>query len=288
MRTPFLSVLLLVLGFGLAFHPASPACAEEEAEAPKPHADEDVEKATERFEQDMKSDEAGTRLRILKWYGLYMHKDVLKRLKKIWLKSSDVELQALAAEGLGNQLPFAKDASRALMQGIEKYEDYATRDDPEGDDELQQALEAKALASALRGLGKLGVKPDKKGWKTIKGLIDHNHDDIAIAMLEWCGATKEWRALPVILSWFEFYPDGYSWSGGSVKVDTGAAGNKDANAAKAKFNSKYGGRAKKSRPAAHAAMKQALLDITGLKFEEPKELKAWMKDNKALLKKNGV
>ena len=35
-------------------------------------------------------------------------------------------------------------------------------------------------------------------------------------------------------------------------------------------------------------MKKALFDITGMKFEKPEELKAWMKENKALLKKNGV
>jgi hypothetical protein len=73
-----------------------------------------------------------------------------------------------------------------------------------------------------------------------------------------------------------------------VKVDTGAAGNKDAKAAKAKFKAKYGGRAKKSRPAAHEAMKKALTDITGEKFEKPEELKAWMKENKQLLKQKGV
>ena len=283
MRSTTLFLLLLTLLF------AGPALAKEpKAEKPQPHADEDVEKATERFEQDFKNDDMDKRLRILKWYGMYMHKDVLKRLKKIWLRQKDVELQGLAAEGLGNQLPYAKDASRALLDGIGKYEKYACRAEPEGDEEIQQELEARALANALIGLGKLDVKPDKKGWKLIRGLIDHNHDEVAIAMLNWCGKTKEWRSLKIILSWFEFYPDGYSWSGGSVKVDTGAAGNKDANAAKAKFNAKYGGRAKKSRPAAHAAMKKALQDITGRKFETSEELKAWMKENKRLLKKNGA
>ena len=275
--------LLLCLALG-----APEAVAKGKKDLPQPHADEDVKKATERFEQDFANDDMDKRLRILKWYGMYMHKDVLKRLKKLWLKSKDVEIQAAAAEGLGNQAPFPKDATKALMEGLRKYEDYASRPEPEGDEELQQELEAKALANALRSLAKLDIKPDKKGWKMIKGLIDHNHDDVCIAMLEWCGKTTEWRSLDMILEWFEFYPDGYSWSGGSVRVDTGAAGNKDAKAAKAKYKAKYGGRAKKGRPAAHAAMKKALLDITGQKFEKPDELKAWMKENKALLKKNGA
>ena len=284
----FLPVLLcLALPAFVFLVPA--AHAKETAEKPQPHADEDVDKATERFEQDFQSEDMDVRLRILKWYGMYMHKDVLKRLKKIWLKEKNVELQAAAAEGLGNQLPHAKLALRALLDGIDKYEEYGSRNDPqEEEDELQNELEARALANAVRGLGKLDVKLDKKSWKMIRGLIDHPHDQVAIAMLEYCGAAQEWRALDVILPWFEFYPDGYSWSGGSVKVDTGAAGNKDAKAAKAKFHAKYGGRAKKSRPAAHAAMRKALKDITGKEFEKPEDLKAWMKENKQLLKKNGA
>lgn len=260
----------------------------EKAEKPQPHSDEDVEKANERFKQDYKGEDMGKRVRILRWYGLYMHKDVLKRLRKILLKEKNPELQALAATGVGNQLPYAKKASRTLLEAIDKYKQYAGRNMPEDTEEILQAHEAAVLVNALVGLGKLGIKPDKKNWKMIRNLINHNHDAVAVAMLEWVGTTKEWRALPMILSWFEFYPDGYSWSGGSVKVDTGAAGGADAAAAKAKFNAKYGGRAKKSRPAAHAAMKQALFDITGLKFETSKELKDWMKENKALLKKKGV
>lgn len=268
-----------------------PAFAGEKQGKPKkaePHADDVVKQATERFEQDYGDKDMDKRLRILKWYGLHMHKDVIKRLAKIYLKEKNLELKGLAAEGLGNQLHDPKKASKVLMQGIDAYAKFASRDEPEGEEEVQQELEATVLANSLNSLGKLGVKPDKKGWKKIKKLIDHNHDDIAIAMLNWCGSTQEWRALPVILDWFNFYPDGYSWSGGSVSVDTGAAGNKDAKAAKAKFHAKFGGRARKARPKAHAAMKKALKDITGKDFEKAAELKEWMKENKVLLKKKGV
>ncbi len=268
---------------------ALPAVAKEKkAEKVLPHADDVVKTATERFEKDFADKDSDKRLRILKWYGMHMHKDVLKRLSKIYLKGKDLEQQALAAMGLGNQLHDPKKAVKYLMQGIEAFDKYATREDPEGDEETKQELEATVLANTLIALAKLNVKPDKKGWKAIKKLIDHNHDEIAIAMLDWCGTTQEWRALPVILEWFNFYPDGYSWSGGSVSVDTGAAGNKDAKAAKAKFHAKYGGRARKARPKAHAAMKKALKAITGLEFKKAEELKAWMKENKQLLKKKGV
>ena len=258
------------------------------AEDVKPHADDVVATATVRFEQDFAAQDMNTRLRILKWYGMHMHGDVLKRLSKIYLKEKNPELQALAAEGLGNQFHDPRKAAKYLMQGLDVYAKYASREDPEGEEAAQQELEATVLANSLIALGKLNVKPDKNGWKLVKDFIDHAHDDVVIAMLNWCGATKEWRALPVILEWFNFYPDGYSWSGGSVKVDTGAAGGADAAAAKAKYASKYGGRARKARPKAHAAMRKALQDITGLEFQKPEELKDWMKENKALLKQNGV
>ena len=262
--------------------------AEAADEKVQPHADADVETATVRFEKDFADDDMDKRIRILKWYGMYMHKDVLKALQKIYLKDASAELQAVAAEGLGNQLHDPKRATGVLMQGLDKYEKYATREDPEDEEERKNEHEANVLSHSLQSLAKLGVKPDKQGWKVIKGFVDHDHDQVAIAMLAWCGATQEWRAIPVILEWFSFYPDGYSWSGGSVSVDTGAAGSADANAAKAKFHAKYGGRARKARPKAHDAMRKALKDITGREFEKPKDLKAWMDENKALLKKNGA
>ena len=73
-----------------------------------------------------------------------------------------------------------------------------------------------------------------------------------------------------------------------MTVDTGAAGNTDAKAAKAKWKAKYGGRTKKARPVAWEALIQSLEMITGEKFEKPDELKEWMKENKVLLRKHGV
>lgn len=263
--------------------------AAEEA-ARQPHSDEDVEQALERFEKDIQADSADTRIRILKWLGMYRHKKVVKELKDIWLKHKDVELQGIAAEGLGNQTANVRDAARALIDGLEKYEDYATREEPltERAEEVAQTLEARALAAALRSLARLKYTGDKKEFKLISEFVDHGNDDICIATLDYFGGVQEWRALPIILEWFNFYPDGYSWAGGSVTVDTGAAGDKDAKAAKAAWHGKFGGRARKARPAAHDAMRRALKDITEQDFTKADELKQWMKDNKQLLKKKGV
>jgi hypothetical protein len=150
---------------------------------------------------------------------------------------------------------------------------------------LLQRLESNVLVAAIRAAGDLGYS---QGWDDLKRFIDHPSDDVAGEMMLTCGKWKEYRALAILLEWFNFYPDGYSWSGGSVSVDTGAAGGADAAAAKAKWRAKFGARARKARPNAYEKLIQSLEMITGQKFEKPEELKQWMEDNKVLLRRHGA
>ncbi len=263
-----------------------PVRAEDAAEL-KPHTDQQIKdhEVFERFDEKFASDDMDDRIRVLRWFGMWRHKKVLKQLKKIWLRDADYELRAVAAEGLGRQTPYAKKSGKYLIDGLGEMTKMASREDPEGDEQLAQVLEARAIVAGIKAVGELGYK---KGWDTLKVYIDHYDDGVAAEMMLTCGRLKEYRALPILLEWFNYYPDGYSWSGGSVKVDTGAAGNADAKAAKAKWKAKYGGRKKKARPAAWEALIQALEMITGVKFEKPDELKQWMKDNKRLMRKHGA
>jgi len=265
----------------------SPAVGLAKDERPKPHTDQMLEEhdVFAKFEAKWKSDDIDHRIQILRWFGMWKHKKVLKELKKIWLKEKDFELKAVAADGLGNQDPFKKDAGKVLVQGLGMYEKLASREDPEGEEALQQVLEAKALVSGIRAVGKLGYKD---GWKEMKSFIDHYDDGVAGEMMITCGHLKEYRALKILLEWFNYYPNGYEFSGGSVRVDTGAAGTADQRAAKAKWKAKYGGRKKKARPGAWEKLIQSLEMITGVKFEKPAELKKWMKDNKVLMRKHGA
>ena len=279
----FVPVLLAAL-LCVALAPAV-ALAKEKKELPASHADDVVKAALERFEKDYKSDDMDVRLNILNWLGRHMHKDVLKKLKKIWLKEKDLELVSMAAMGIGNQASHPKDAAKLLMQGLEKYKKLAGKTPENAEQRAQEDLEAAVLVNAIEGIGKLEYRGD---WKKLKGFIDHNNDDVAIAIITYFGNTKEYRSLPVIYQWFEHYPDGLSWSGGTVRVDTGAAGNKDANAAKAKWKAKYGSRAKKARPNAFKAMLECVHKLTGEKMKKREELKLWMDENKKFLKKHGV
>ena len=50
----------------------------------------------------------------------------------------------------------------------------------------------------------------------------------------------------------------------------------------------HSGRAKKARPNAWEMLVQSLEMITGQKFETPDQLKAWMEENEAELKRRGL
>jgi len=261
------------------------ASAKDKPAPPASHDDDVVKSAIERFEKDYESDDMDVRLNILNWLGRHMHKDVIKKLKKIWLKEPDLELVSMAAIGLGNQASRPKDAAKLLMQGLAQYKKLAGKAPEDAAQRAHEDLEASVLVNAIEGIGKLEYRGD---WKKLKGFIDHNSDDVAIAIIEYFGKMKQYKALPVIYLWFEHYPDGLSWSGGSVKVDTGAAGNKDSNAAKAKWKAKYGSRARKARPNAFRAMLECVHQLTGEKMKKREELKFWMEENKRFLKKHGV
>ncbi len=219
--------------------------------------------------------------------GLYArHKEVLKELKRVLVKEPDLELKAVAAEGLGQQLCFAAEAGRTLAGFLTANDAWARVPDPQSPEAQQRvAYEARVLVACWGSVGALGWKD---AWKEWKGYIDHEHDDVASAAITAFGRLQEYRALPSLLEWFNIYPDGVTWEGGSVRVDTGAAGDKDEKAAQAAWKAKYGGRAKKARPAVVDALLRAVRDITGQEFTKPAQLKQWMDDNKVLLKKHGV
>lgn len=282
MRSAALTVVLALL---VSLVPAATAEAKGKKDLPAAHGDKVVKDALARFEKDYASDDMDDRLRILKWLGMHRHKKVISRLKKVWLKEKDLELVAAAGSAFQYQTSHPKDATKLLLQGLDKYRKLAGKSPTTEQERMQEDLEASVLVNALKSYETLGRPID---WKKMKGFIDHNSDDVAIAMIKLCEQRKEWKALPVIYEWFHHYPDGVSWSGGTVKVDTGAAGNKDANAAKAKWKAKYGSRAKKARPNAFKAMVECVQSLTGEKIEKRDQLKEWMKENKDFLKRQGV
>lgn len=267
------------------------AFAEDETASPvaAPHTDTQLEEAEvfDRLKAGLDSDDIDDQLRILKWFGQWRHKKVLRELKKMLRRERDLERMAAIVEGLGNQAPWSKDAGRAVLWMLDKNDGFATGEEPfeDEDEKLQQALEAKVLIQGIRAIGKLQYKD---AFDDIVGFIDHHHDFVAGETMLAFGRMKEYRALPVLQDWFNFYPDGQTFGGGSVTVDTGAPGGEDARAARSKWMRKYGGRRRQARPNAHEMLVDSLEMITGVRFEKPAELKQWMEDNEDLLKRHGV
>lgn len=284
MRPIRVVVLLLGLVFAAQGHGAAQEAREEK---PRPHTDQQLKEhqVLETFDAGWAGQDVDERLAALRTLGGWRHKQVLRRLKEIWLGEKQIELLAVAALGLGNQTPFAKDAGKILVEGLDGRKKLASREDPEGDEELAQRLESAAIVAGLKAVADLGYRD---GWELLREYVDHHDDDVAGEMMLLCGRLKEYRALPAILEWFNYYPDGMSWSGGSVRVDTGSAGGADAAAAKAKWKAKYGSRKHKARPNAWEKMVQAVEMLTEQKMTKAEELKAWMDANKVLLRKHGV
>lgn len=276
----------LALALLVAVVPAPLALAEEERKKVEPHTDAQVAPALAAYARDAAGEDLEKRIRALRTLGRWRHEDVLKELRRVLAKEPDLELKAVAAEGLGHQLCFAPVAGRALADFLKANAKWASGPDPQSPAEQQRmAYEARVLVACWGSVGALGWKD---AWKEWKDYIDHEHDDVASAAITAFGRLKEYRALPSLLEWFNIYPDGVSWEGGSVRVDTGAAGDKDQKAAQAAWKAKYGGRAKKARPAVVDALLRAVREITGQEFTKPAQLKQWMDENKVLLKKHGV
>ena len=259
----------------------------------RPHDDKDVAKALERFKIRFAKPSVDQQLSTLQWIGRYRHKKVLKTLKKILFRHKNLELRAMAAQGIGNQFSEAKSARKSLNEAVKKFKRYGSRANPE-DDEIEAINneEAQILVACIDSLRKLHPHAPRRhkrdGWDDLAPMIDHRSDAVAVAMFRYCGATKELRGLKRIVAWFNYYPDGYSWAGASATVDTGAAGTADADAARSAVQGMMAGRVKKARPDAHAEMVKCVKELTGKDMKDPKELVAWMKANKQMLKRAGA
>ncbi|MGE0193069.1 MAG: hypothetical protein AB7T63_13630 [Planctomycetota bacterium] len=271
----------------------SPACAEEETPTAASHADDVVKEATARFEKEYDEGPLDKQVTILRWYGMHRHPTVRKKLERLLEREKNLELKMWAATGLGNQLSDPKNARKALESALKDFKRYGSREDPTDPETIAvNEEEAKVLIACIDGLRQLHPYAPRRhkndGWDDLEPMIEHMHDDVAIAMFHYIGATKEYRGLPKIQEWFSFYPDGTSWGGASATVDTGTAGNADAKAARAKVMRAMAGRKKKARPGAWEAMQKAVEQVTGVLMENPDQLKAWMDENKQLLDRHGV
>jgi len=191
------------------------------------------------------------------------HKTIAKHLVKL-LRDDEPNLRAEIAKGLGKQRSSARTVGKKLVKLI---------DETKTDDD-----QAKVVRGAVIGIDRLGyVKADGD----LKKLIHHADDGVVAAVFRTYGHWKSDLAIREMLGFFKKYPDEKSFATGSVTVDTGSDGNKDANAAKAKWKSKYGGQGGwRPRPECTRALIKALKEITGHGFRRPEDLEDYLSDSK--------
>jgi hypothetical protein len=253
----FASLLVLIL--------ALPAIASDEEPEVQVASDKEAKHELQMFDRGFDTEDIDFKLDAVIRLGKCVHEDVAKVLFKLLVRDPDPYVQMEAAKGLANQTPFAKDYVRKLARLME-------------DDDLDPMV----LAQVIRTLGKFRYT---RVWEEIADLVSHEKDVVTIACFDVLGEWKELRAWYDILMFWEAYPTEGTWSTGTVRVDTGAAGTKDARAAKAKWHAKYGSRVKqRARPDCVKALKAAVKEITGVELKSAEEFREWLDVNERKVK----
>lgn len=246
------------------------AFAGKEAEEKKPEVKEATDKEAKHeltiFEREFDTADIDFKLEAVKRLGKCVHKDVVEVLMKLLLKDPDVNVRVAAARGLGNQQPFAKDVGRTAMRLLE-----------------DKDLDPKLLAVLVQTLGKLDYK---KAWEPIYDLVAHENDDVVIAVFRVAKDWKDLRICQELQEFWDMYPSEGTFATGTVNVDTGTAGNADAKAAKAKWQAKYGNKAKqRPRPECVKVLKELVAVLTAdEKIDTAQKFREWRGDHKAEIK----
>jgi hypothetical protein len=260
--------------------------------------EEKAKAAIESFRREFAGEDLDFKLEAVTRVARVVHPDVATLLLGLAFNDKDVNVRAMAFKGLANQktstATIGPRISRWLLDAAEANRkakargDYGVVLDKKTGDVDTQSDEGKAALKAKRERGRMIAEAmklvDGIGYRekdSVEGMVDFlddGNDDVVALSLGMLGKWKEWSVLRDLLDLFEIYPEEDRFETGSVSVDTGAAGSADAQAAKRKWMSKFGDPDKRrARPKVVKALKQALLDITGEKFEEPKALREYLK-----------
>jgi hypothetical protein len=273
--------------------PAAPAAPEA-----KNATDAEAAAALERFTREFDTPDLSLRRDAFQAVRKVLHPKVADRLFEIAAKHAETPVRTEAMKALALQTPQAKThgpkVARWLTEEAEKNRkakargDYGLPIDVKTGDVDSTSEEGKAayrrkvergalLAAGIRVLDRFEYR-DKDGVETLSEFLQDGNDDLVAGVLGMLGKWKVWTVLPQFLDLFEMYPEEDSFETGSVSVDTGAAGSADAQAAKRKWNAKYGDPDKRRpRPKLVRALKAAITEITGEKFTKPEELREFLK-----------
>jgi HEAT repeat protein len=250
--------------------PAAPAAAKDAKPAPKVATTEEAKAAIAKFKEDFKAKDVDAKLDAMDTLAKVNHPDVVDELAKL-LTHRNAEVKTVAAQDLGWQRALPAVAGKRLVQVLET---------PKAD----WTLVTDAIDS-MEMLGWRGSLPH------LLKLLKHENSAITRWALAAIGDMKDVRALDPVLDLMKELKidEGAKWEGGEVRVDTGAAGTADAEAAKAAYESKYGGNARKGRASAKKSRSLGEIlflvvkDLTGESFASAKDARTWADAHKAEL-----
>jgi hypothetical protein len=248
---------------------AEPKPAPAKAAEPKVVSESEAKKVLEKFARQFATEDLDFKLEALLELVKTHHPKVAAVLLKL-MKNDEMEIKVEAMRGLGRQFCYRKKLLRKLGFWVD-----------------EEKFEPRLVAATIQAIHALDLR---KLEEVILPCIDSPDDDVAISTMRALGDWKSYKVLKGLLNLWEFYPTNGTWSTGSVRVDTGAAGTKDAKAAKAKWMGKYGNRPKKARPELVKALRATANQIVGhedesKEFKKPKDLREWISENKRMLRK---
>jgi hypothetical protein len=262
------------LAFGLLI--ALPLCAvaplaraDGKPDVTKVASTEDAKAAVARFKEAFKG-KVEEKADAIDGLAKVQHPLVVAELGKL-LNHREKELRAVATQDMAYQTSIPAIAGARLASTIE-----ANANDWSYLADVVDSLRTLKWRGALPHLVKLFKNPNQ-------------------AVVRWSldavGDMKDVRALEAVLDLMKDskVEEGVSWEGGEVRVDTGAAGTADQEAAEAAYRAQYGDGKGKGRSAGRKmrSLGEILFlvvkDMTGQQFATAKAVREWMEKNKAEL-----
>jgi len=246
---------------------AKPAPAAEKR--PPAASDEAAKQAITRFDSDFKTQDIGKRMNAIHALARTKNDLVTEKLGKL-LSHTDHEIRmgaAMALDSMAHNPEKAGEILRAFISSGKEKED-------------------EVMINSMLSLGRLmHVKAiDDMGEVILK----HGNVFVKIEGLKAYAKMKDKLALLPILDLWLVNPQGYSWEGGEVTVDTGAPGTEDQEAAEAAYKQKYGNQQRRGAPPTMLKtyiqqIVESVFQITGKKMNVPSDLMKWMVEHEAEL-----
>ncbi len=224
----------------------------------KKEVDELVARALSGKDGDFPALAQERRRRAMRDVGRFPHTYTLKVLKDVVASKAEPQVRRAAAEALGDMKFDRRAVATWLIARIPQF----WKD--------EQVLIGIAIA-----LGELREPIDRE---KMYEFFKHNNDPVYVSMIQAIGAMKDRPSLPRLYAIFAQY-GGKSTAGVNVRVDTGAAGNTDQQAAEARGRGQLKKASVDRREGALHAVKQAVFQITGRQFEYHDEFYDWLKEN---------